>query len=287
MVTGVGLEHIEYADQVKNALRPTRASSATLEWVLSAKNGAIFYIRFDSNFAKKHLVTSTRKDANVQVELPRFSTEPDVDKRIALARRAADEAKFRRLVVHRSPAWQKCSTPGCGHTLPEHMGGMACTISRSLLMPDLTAPKKNGKVTKTMQPVKCACAKFTSQYAEKRIAQGKPLVNPLAGATGLTCDALWMDKIDSKHFEAVVVNAIVDKLAELKGQPWDAKGEHLVWDFGPSGRGAILKIDEKTGMDDWIGKGWTKVTVTVREDVVSPTRKNYVVCHLDGKKTAV
>lgn len=287
MVQGVGLEYEKYNDLKTGSVRQTRVGSANLEWVLQSQGNVQYFIRFDSNFAKKHLYTSTKKAENVKAKYDELASEPDVDKRRASAQMAADEAKFKNQLAHRTPAQQKCSTPGCGHKMDEHAGGSgACTVVRSELQFPKTPPPPGQKAKKQPTAVPCPCVKFASVYADKRLAQGKPTSNPLVGATGLTCDAIWMNKIDAKHFEKVVVQSIIDRAASLGSTPWAADGEHVEWDFGASNAGCVIKVADKGTLQEWVSKGYHKVTVTIKLDNTDAKKPVYSVCHLDGKKTA-
>jgi hypothetical protein len=286
MVQGVGLEYRDYNDLQGGMVRKTRVSSADLEWVLRLQGAALYVVRFESNFAKKHLYTSTKNAATVQAQLANFAHEPDLAKRLAQAKLAADEQKFKTQLAHRSPAEQKCVSPGCNHKNDEHAPGNGkCNAApKSLQPPPGAVPGQ--KVKKVLTAVPCPCIGFTSVYADKRLAQGKPDANPLLGATGLTCDAIWMDRVDAKLFEKVVVDSIVARMNSLGANPWAVAGEEIEWDFGAPNAGCVLKVEPNSTLQEWIAKGYRKVTVTVKRDNKDPTKPIYVVCHLDGKKTA-
>ena len=287
MGQGVGLEYEKYSDPKTGGMRETRVSSANLEWVLRDQGNVQYFVRFDSNFAKKHLYTSTKQATHVKAKFDALASEPDDQKRWAAAQMAADEDKFKNQLAHRTPAQQKCSTPGCGHKGDEHAGGSgACTVVRSELRFPSTPPPTGQKAKKQPTQVPCECKKFTSVYAEKRLAQGKPTINPLVGATGQTCDAIWMNKLDAKFFEKVVVQSIVDQHTSLGGKNWAADGEHVEWDFGAANAGCVIKVADKGTLQEWLSKGYRKVTVTIKLDNKDANKPVYSVCHLDGRKTA-
>jgi hypothetical protein len=292
-----GLMKYEKFDNKQTTLKTdTRVDQTAMEWLIAVTGGITYCIRFSGNFHKKHLYTSTKKLANVQVEYDKLGAIADEDARWKAAQEAADEKKFHKQLGHRSRAEQDCS---CGHSIGDHAGatGPCNKVTQKLEFPTgyKVGDKVGGKpVKKGFVNYPCGCTAFSNTYDQKRTLQGKPSINPLLGATTSGAnDVIWMDKIPRAHFEKVVVDAIQKRFLDLKGagKSWgdgDASGdkaEHVEWDFGASHRGAILKIAQNTTVADAKLKNYSCVEVLMKLDNTDASRPVFTACHLDGKKT--
>ena len=288
----------KYKDKQTKLEQDTRIDQTAMEWMIAVTGGVTYCIKFSGNFHKKHLYTSTKKASNVQVEYDKLAAITDEDARWRAAQEAADEAKFRKQLGHRSRAEQDCK---CGHSIGDHDKGTGacCKITKLLEFP---AGYKSGDKGLDGKPVKkgfvdhaCECKKFTNKYDQKRgDLQGKPSINPLLGATTSGAnDVIWMDKIPRAVFEQTIVTAIQKRMSELQsaGKSWGAddksgdNAEHVEWDFGATHQGCILKIDQKTSLADAKAKNYRSVEVLMKLDNADVKRPIFTACHLDGKKT--
>ncbi|MBA4177841.1 MAG: hypothetical protein C0505_14990 [Leptothrix sp. (in: Bacteria)] len=260
----------------------TRAEESTVQWSIKVSGGVTYLIKFSANFFKKHLYTSSKKLSNVQAEYDKLGSITDEDARWAAAQDAADEAKFQRQLKHRSGDEQKCTV--CGHPVNDHPNSGACTkVTQSI---GLTGGTKNGKPERGPIHTPCTCTGYSPAYSEKRGLQGKPVLNPLLGATAQTNDAIWMDKIPRAVFEKVLHDALQARYAAVVPTPgWKADGEHIEWDFGAAQRGCILKLAKGTKIADAKAMGYSSVEVTITLDNTDPNNPIFTVGHLDGKKT--
>ncbi|HEY1789028.1 MAG TPA: hypothetical protein VGJ73_12775 [Verrucomicrobiae bacterium] len=277
----VGYE--QYKNKTTNTDEDTRVDQTAMEWVISVTSDVTYCVKFSGNFHKKHLYTSTKKLANVQLEYDKLGSITNDDARWQAAQDAADEEKFKRQLGHRSRGEQDCVT--CGHSIKEHTDpGMACGRVTKSIGP--TGAMKNGKPVRGEISTPCTCKKYDPKYQQDRVAQGKPTVNPLEGATAQSNDAIWMDKIPRATFEQTIVKAIQTRQSELKlkSESWGAD-QHIEWDFGASNRGCILKLDDKTSLADARSKGHRSVEVLMKLDNTDAKRPIFTACHLDGKKT--
>jgi len=266
----------------KNLTLDTRADESTIEWSISVSGGVTYLIRFSQNFSKKHLHTSTKKLEHVQAEYDQLGHIKDDDARWAAAQEAADEKKFHRQLAHRSLNEQRCKT--CNHPISDHPGSGKCMRKTQTL--GFHGQMKNGKPVKSMKENECTCTAYLAPYAEKRRDQGKPTINPLLGATAQTNDLIWLDRIPRAHFEKVIQESLRKRYNAVVPNPgWDAKGEHIEWDFGPANRGCILKFATGTRLADAKAQGHSCVEVLITLDNKDATRPIFTVCHLDGKKT--
>ncbi len=280
----------KYNDVPSGLSRDTRADEKTVEWSLAVSGGVTYLIKFSSNFFKKHLHTSTKKLTNVQVEYDKLASVTDDAARWEQAQEAADQTKFLKQLGHRSRDEQDCDT--CGHSIKEHKKvGTACAKVTNLL--EFPAGKKQGDLDANRKPVKksmvahdCQCKCYLAPYEKARGLLGKPTANPLLGATALTNDLIWMDKIPRATFETVIQKAIQKRWGEVGGPGgWSAGGEHVEWDFGATNAGCIIKIDKDTKLSEARAKGYRSVDVKMTLDNTDATRPIFTACHLNGAKT--
>jgi hypothetical protein len=280
---------VKYTHVPSGLSRDTRADESTVQWSISVSGGVTYLIKFSSNFFKKHLHTSTKKLVNVQVEYDKLAGITDDDARWLAAQEAADQTKFLKQLKHRSKDEQDCTV--CGHTIKEHKVPGSCSkVTKLLEFPaDYKPGDKDAKgkpVKKSEVPHPCACTGYRPPYEVARGLQGKPTANPLQGATALTNDLIWLDKIPRATFEQVIQDAIQKRFAAVMPAPgWRADGEHIEWDFGAANRGCIIKIDATTNLSDARAKGYSSVEVTMTLDNTDPKNPVFTACHLDGKKT--
>ena len=269
--------------------RDTRVDETAVEWSISVSGGVTYLIKFSANFFKKHLHTSTKSLANVQIEYDKLTSIVDDDARWAAAQEAADQTKFLKQLKHRSREEQDCD--GCGHSIKEHKIAGSCSKVTTLV--EFPVGYKPGDREANGQPVKrrpvahpCTCKGYLAPYEKARGLQGKPTPNPLLGATAQTNDLIWMDKIPRATFEKVIQTAIQQRFNAVMPAPgWNVAGEHIEWDFGPVNRGCILKIDANTKIADARAKGYKSVEVTMTLDNTDSKKPIFTACHLDGKKT--
>lgn len=276
----------KYKDKQLKIDRDTRIDIAAMEWLIAVTGGVTYCIKFSGNFHKKHLYTSSKKPTNVQAEYDKLSSITDDSARWVAAQEAADQTKFRKQHAHRSRDEQDCTT--CGHPVKDHTGldTACCKVTESI---GLTGAKKNGKDVRGPIKTACVCKKYETKYGEKRGGvQGKPSANPLQGATSAGAnDVIWMDKIPRAHFEKVIVTAIQKRFSELSSasKTWSVDGEHVEWDFGATHRGCVLKIDQKTSLEDAKTKGYSVVDILITMDNTDAKRPIFTAGHLTGTKT--
>jgi hypothetical protein len=282
---------VKYTSTPSGLSQDTRADESVVQWSIAVTGGVTYLIKFSANFFKKHLHTSTKKLANVQVEYDKLATIVDDDARWRAAQDLADETKFLKQLGHRSRDEQDCGKPGCGHSIKEHKVPGSCSKVTTLL--EFPTGYKPGDKLPNGQPIKkgpvaraCPCTGYAPAYAEKRGLQGKPSLNPLEGATATANDLIWMDKIPRATFEKVIQTALQKRFADVMPIPgWNSAGEHIEWDFGAANRGCILKFDTKTKIADAKAQQFSSVEVTMTLDNTDPKNPVFTACHLDGKKT--
>ena len=260
----------------------TRKATANTTWTIQAINGVTYAIKFDKNFVKKHLYTSTKKNDKVLAKAnelfiadgsPKDKTLIDYS---VLAQKELDEAKFIKQLTHRSTDEQtNCSI--CGHKREKHH----FPPEQPLILP-FTATVKCKHSFNTPFGYKCICTGFRGKYEEQRTNQLKPTVNPLAGATTKKNTVIWMNKIDRATFEAVVVNSIIAKEKALGITTWNSAGEHITWDFGATNKGCVVLIDIDKLSADW--EQLQGVVIVVNQSVpFDPNAPVYSVVHMHDK----
>lgn len=250
----------------------SRIATANLEWLITAKNTKVYTIKFDKNFVKKHLYTSSKKKEKVEAEAqrlylvagsPKDKTAKDF---MVQAQKNIDEAKFRKQLSHRGVDEQEiCGL--CGHGQKRHQTG-------------------SGAATPCKEPLSgglCGCATYVSlhKYEEKRKLQGKPELNPVAGATTEVNTVIVMNLIPKSTFEQVVSDALIAKEKALGPLPWAGDGEHIKWDFGATLKGCVLQVNKTQGIDQWDKK--QGVEVVIKTLTTDPTKPTYQVVHMEGK----
>ena len=265
----------DYVDSTGKKLGVTRQATASMAWLVSAKNGKTYAIKFDNNFAKKHLYTSTKKKDKIEAEAERLfkaAGSPQGKSKadyMVEAEKNLTEKKFSKQLGHRSTEEQKI----CG--VCKHEWGLHFTKTGNA--------KLSGK--KCDSPG-CTCTGWTllEAYKKKRTTQGKPEVNPLAGATTVKNTVIWMNKIPKATFEAVVSDSIIAKETALGTKPWgdghtgkEADCEHIEWDFKITGSVVKLEGDDPSK--------WTqldKVIVTIKTLKSTDAKKpGYMVVHMN------
>lgn len=274
----------KYQDQQLKIERDTRIDQDAMQWLITITEDITYCIKFSGNFHKKHLYTSTKKPANVQAEYNLLTLISDDNERWLAAQEAADEKKFSRQLAHRARIEQDCA---CGHSVKEHPASGACTKVTTVIGP--TGATKNGKPARGPIATPCPCVKYEPAYAEKRgTLQGKPSVNPLVGATAISNDAIWLDKIPRSHFEKTIVAAIQKCAKELSDakKTWNVGGEHVKWDFGALCQGCVLKIALGKSLAASKAENFSAVDVLMTLDNEDAKRPIYTACHLDGKHTS-
>lgn len=278
---------VKYTNTPSGLSTDTRADESTVQWSIAVASGVTYLIKFSANFFKKHLHTSTKKLANVQVEYDKLGAIADDDARWTAAQMAADQTKFLKQLGHRSRDEQDCEH--CKHAIKDHVSGGCGKVTQKLEFP---TGKKQGDMVDG-KPVKkgfvnyaCACAGYLAPYEQARGLVGKPTANPLLGATAQTNDLIWMDKIPRATFEKVIQDAIQKKFTAVMPAPgWNAAGEHIVWDFGAANRGCIIKLAKDTDLAVAIAQGYSSVEVKMTLDNTDVKNPIFTACHLNGKET--
>lgn len=271
----------EYKDPTGKVLGISRQASASMEWLVTATNKKVYAIRFDNNFAKKHLYTSTKKKDKVDAlaaELyvkdgsPKGKTKADY---MAAAEEQLTQKKFIKQLGHRSGEEQGKTCLMCHHDWSKHFTGSG-------------NPKASGK---KCDVVGCTCTGWNGAegYKQKRATQGKTDVNPLGGATTDKNTVIWMNKIPKATFEAIVVGAILAKEKERAAasppQAWghghtgkEADCEHLDLDFKIPGSVVFIEGSDPT---QW--KQLQKVNVTVKNGKSADAdRPRYSIVHMNA-----
>ena len=287
------MKHEKYSDS-SGSTRLTRVPEASVEWQISAKNGKIYLINFEKNFSKKHLYTSTKKTDKVQAEAKRLWNEASKKDRkkwwwqgwwwsypselVAQAQKTLDEVKFKKQLGHRS-ALEGDVCKACGHPEKSHKTGSGNWRKCKYLV----------------SGVQCGCAvmgAFASRnpYAEKRRDQGKPTVDPLAGARTKVNTAVVMNKIPMSTMKGVISDAIIAKegALALAGKTWaqgkvglESDCEHIDLDFGASLKGCVLQVTANQSYDTWVKYQGLKVAVKNLHSL-DKKKPRYAIVHLSG-----
>jgi hypothetical protein len=277
--------------------RETRVAPGTMEWMITAKNKKTYVITFENNFAKKHLYTETKKEAKVAQEAKRLWDElsreewkawlwkgywlsypPEI---LAKARKNVNEAKFRTQSHHRSGLeGEICSA--CKHPTKSHQTNSgnwrACKYKVNPAAPECGCAAATGGAYATKKP-----------YADKRAAQGKPTLEPSAGARTEVNTIIVMNKIPATTMKDVISDAIIVKEQELAvaRRGWgegnvglNADCEAVDLDFGPALTGCVMVVRQDQGFDDWVKRRGVQVKV---KDLHSgdANRPRYAVVHYE------
>jgi hypothetical protein len=254
----------------------SRKATANTVWSIVATNKKVYAIKFDSNFAKKHLYTSTKKGDKVLAraqELYVAAGSPK-DKSAAdfkdAAQKELDQAKFQKQLGHRTQDEQMICA-NCGHEKKRHFTGSG-------------GPLPPGP--KCKHPGGCTCAGWVEKHAyeDKRKGQNKPTENPVAGATTDKNTVIWLNKIDKTAFETVVVESIVARETDLAkaGKAWDSHGEHIDWDFGATNKGCVVYFEVGQPMNLWQQRQGVEVVIK-QGPAATVDKPVYVVAHMDKK----
>ena len=238
----------EYTDSAGQKYK-TRVPTASMEWVLKATDNKQYCIKFDKNFAKKHLFTYTKKPVKPE------------DKE------AANMVKMTKQAGHRTNEEQGRLCKHCGHGQKRHQTGSGAPVACKEPVPGAT-------------PSNCGCMNFEnadSTYEVGRAAKNKPTSNPLAGATFRKSTYIVMNEIDKAKFEKVVVDSI--QAAEA-GWTKDQEKD-LDWNFDKAG--AVVNVDLDQLPADWVkAKG---VKVGVKNITAAPDKPTFEVYHYVGTIT--
>jgi len=255
----------------------SRKATANMEWSIVATNKKVYAIKFDSNFAKKHLYTSTKKTDKVAARAqelflaagsPKGKSASDYQ---AEAQKELDQTKFQKQLGHRTQE-EQLICGNCGHERKRHFTGSGGA---------LPTPGPRCK-----EPGGCTCTGWAEKHAyeDKRKAQSKPTPNPVAGATTEKNSVIWLNKIDKSTFESVVVESIVAREVELakNSKTWDTNGEHVDWDFGGTNKGCVVYFEVGQAPDQWQQRKGVEVVIKkgATTDVNKPL---YVVVHMEKK----
>ncbi|MBE0546292.1 MAG: hypothetical protein IH627_01280 [Rubrivivax sp.] len=274
------LKWVDYNDSTGKKLGITRQATADQVFLLSAKNGKVYTIRFENNFAKKHLYTSAKKIDKIEARARQLFNAPGSPKDkgrsffMTMAQKQLTEEKFKKQIGHRSGYEQGMACTRCRHDWSKHF-----TKSGN--------PKESGKIC---DEPGCACTGWggvTEAYKDKRTAQGKPEVNPLEGTPTTKNTVIWMNTIPKATFEAVVTDAIIakenaragKKPAEVWGQGHtglDVDCEHIELDFKILA--SVVYID---GTDPRNWKPRQKATVSIKTlKSTDPNKPSYAIVHM-------
>lgn len=255
--------------------RLTRKSTASMEWTIKATGKKVYVIKFDKNFAKKHLYTSSKKSAEIlalatklweQAGKPAGKSASDY---LDEAQKQKDETKFKKQLGHRSKDEQEINCKNCSHPQKSHFTGSG-----------VPTPCKAIESTGTA----CGCATFLAKlgaYEQKRTDQKKLVTNPLAGAPTSKNTVVWMNKVAKTTFEKVVIDTIIAKETALGSTAWSATGEHINWDFGAINMGCVLEIEAGKDMSTWPKKQGITVTV-LKLPSTDADKPIYQVVHCGG-----
>lgn len=290
------IEYEPYNDLVSGKAGSTRVSPGAMTWLIQAVNGKTYNIKFEKNFSKKHLYTSSKKQHKVKKEvIDLWKALPSGKKRAYLyqgwwlnyptelweeAQRKVDEAKFQKQVNHRSVSEQECN---------------ACYHKRKKHFQDNGTYNPNGCNHGGVGV--CGCTAFISPYGMARNAKGKNTQNPLAGpknvATTATNTVIIMNRLSKSLLETTIVNAIIAKedARALAGEAWGAgqvginlNCEKLTFNFGVQNKGCVLEITAGGDFSSWVEM--QAAVVSVKKDVVAstanPNSPVYAITHMFG-----
>jgi hypothetical protein len=254
----------------------SRKPTASMEWSIVATNKKVYAIKFDSNFAKKHLYTSAKKSDKVQAKAqelylaagsPKGKSASDY---MTEAQKQLDQTKFQKQLGHRTQE-EQLICGNCGHDRKKHFTGSGGA---------LPTPGPRCKTTG------CSCTGWleTHAYEDKRKAQNKPTQNPVAGATTEKNSVIWLNKLDKTSFETVIVESIVERETKLAKdtKTWDANGEHVDWDFGAKNKGCVVYFEVGQTMDQWQQRQGVEVVIK-KGATTDVNRPLYVVVHMEKK----
>jgi hypothetical protein len=223
-------EHYTDSNSGKDEL--TRVVSALQEWVVKETGGETFYVKFDKNFSKKHLVTYSKKT----------NSQP-----------SSVDSKIVNLVDHRS----KTNICRCSHPIKQHKvggTGLTCKKCGSALCTNFGTPYADTRTLKNkpnpdplagLPTTKNTCivlnrvqkADFEDVVLQSILAHEKP-------STWKTGDALAKSPGDE---------------VELK------------WDFGARYPDAVVQADTTTAPANWPKKQGCKVKAVKLNSANGPT----------------
>lgn len=212
----------------------TRVATASEQWAIQDWDGERYVIKFDKNFSKKHLFTFTKKTKNVAAKAYSIHAEKPGKSEAENWNEAEHELLVDKLCTTLAVRSGKSCT--CGHLKASHKG-----------KPNTGACKEGG----------CGCLGFSSAYAAQRLANNKPVLDPLLGANANKNTCIILNYVPKAEFETVLVQALQ---AEEKPSGW-TQGDPLAksvtdvvsmkWDFGSSRLGVIVQADMLVWPDSW------------------------------------
>lgn len=206
--------------------KESRSINGLQEWLVKATDGQTFYIKFDKNFSKKHLVTESKNKT--------AATPTSLD------------TKMTKLLTARSNTFM-CE---CKHDLTSHQH----------LPPGMskTKAKKNHVKPTQGQCKTCGgtCQDFTTVYSRTRIKENKTDTDPLRGADTTVNTCVILNRVPREVFEKAVLQSILHH----ERPPGWKKGDQLAmkdndqveleWDFAPHAN-AVVKADLSKPPNQW------------------------------------
>jgi hypothetical protein len=279
----------KYDDLDTGTQRQTRTAPGTMVWLVTAVDGKVYQIRFEKNFAKKHLYTSSKKQKQVKEEVVKLWNALSKDEKNAYwwkgywisyppelwaeAQKPFDEAKFNKQLGHRSTAEQSCHN--CGHKYNKHFNNLG------------------GAIACTQGGGGCGCMAFISGYGKTRQDKGKTTENPLSGATTNRNTAIIMNRIPKALMENTIANAIIAKELAVAGdgRTWgeghvghDADCEKVTLDFGVVNKGCIIEVTGGGDFSSWDEKYSVPVSIRKGLPVADANRPVYYIGHMFGNE---
>jgi hypothetical protein len=272
--TGTAADLVKYEtfhDVSANVDRLTRMSTANQDFIVRDWDGETYVIKFDANFAKKHLFTFSKKQNVTIATAQAEAAKPGQAGKDAENWHNAEIQLLENKIVSNLTNRNVADTCNCGHKFsPRH------------LHPAPPPPGK--KVPGPCTQAGCGCAAFQTPYGLTRSTIGKPTADPLTGAKTSRNTCIILNWVPKHEFEDVVVQSIqaVEKAPDAGGAAWkkgdnlrvpvalnkdDAAGQReLKWDFTSARIGVIINATLNPG--------------------AAPTYANFQGCWVKARKIA-
>lgn len=253
----------------------TRFASANEEFNIAAAGGNKYLIKFESNFSKKHLATFSKKDsklkeaiANQTTKLGKSATEGEI---LAAAQKQLLDAKILKILGIRGGPEDTDLCARCGHKRKNDPVGSGHSKTGNCMVTGCATTKCIGG--------------FLTKYVSERTKEGKPLVDPLAGAMASESSCIVLNFIPKNEFETAVAASIllVDAKNDLADTP-TTKGSPLVtlkWNFGGSRAGAVQHA--KGGVVDKTDGTWCEVGARKVKGGPTGIAATWTIVHWEGQ----
>ncbi len=229
------LHYQPYTNKQTSEVGWSRWASAKENFEIVQDSKTKYLLKFDNNFAKKHLVTITKKELSIEADTAK-KEGGSPEENVKAAQKTLLDQKIVRILNARNRE-DDCT---CGH-------------------PRFTSDdgKVKGHSNSGKSCYGCStCTKYKPSYKLNRQAAGKPTSDPLKGAGAGESTCLVLNWIPLTEFQTIVSKSISS--VDPDGKLAVGSEKHLKWDFG-SGRMGAIRSAKKGAVDPEPKQTWVVV----------------------------